>query len=52
MIITFETRLFAVSPGGRIDDCNSTKELVDWLRLRQKEHGIFYLGKTEVIEAD
>lgn len=35
-----------------IDDCNSTQELVDWLRLRQKEHGIVYLGKTEVIEAE
>ncbi len=30
-----------------IDDCNSTQELVDWLRLRQQEHGIAYLGKTE-----
>ncbi len=35
-----------------IDDCNSTQELVDWLRLRQKEHGISYLGKTEIIESD
>ena len=26
--------------------------MVDWLRLRQKEHGIVYLGKTEVIEAE
>ncbi len=35
-----------------IDDCNSTQELVDWLRLRQKEHGIVYFGKTEGIEAE
>ena len=35
-----------------IDDCNSTQELVDWLRLRQKEHGIVYLGKTQAIEAE
>ncbi|WP_010654201.1 TM0106 family RecB-like putative nuclease [Fluoribacter dumoffii] len=34
-----------------IDDCNSTQELVDWLRLRQNEHGIVYLGKTEIVEA-
>jgi predicted RecB family nuclease len=33
-----------------IDDCNSTQELVDWLRLRQQEHGIAYLGKTEITE--
>ncbi len=31
-----------------IDDCNSTQELVDWLRARQAEHGIQYLGKTEL----
>jgi len=35
-----------------IDDCNSTQELVDWLRLQQKEHGIAYLGKTEIIEPE
>jgi len=35
-----------------IDDCNSTQELVDWLRLRQQENGIAYLGKTEVIEPE
>lgn len=34
-----------------IDDCNSTQELVDWLRLRQQEHGITYLGKTEFVAA-
>lgn len=33
-----------------IDDCNSTQELVSWLRLRQKEHDISYLGKTDVVE--
>lgn len=31
-----------------IDDCESTQELVDWLRERQKEHNIPYLGKTEI----
>jgi uncharacterized protein len=34
-----------------IDDCNSTQELVDWFRLRQKEHDIIYLGKTEIVDA-
>lgn len=33
-----------------IDDCYSTQELVTWLRQRQQEQGIEYLGKTEVIE--
>ncbi len=33
-----------------IDDCDSTQELVDWLRVRQEEHGIAYIGKTEVVE--
>lgn len=32
-----------------IDDCNSTQELVDWLRARQQESGIVYLGKTETV---
>jgi predicted RecB family nuclease len=35
-----------------IDDCDSTQELVDWLRKQQAEHGIVYLGKLEVIEPD
>lgn len=35
-----------------IDDCDSTQELVDWLRQQQAEHGIAYLGKTEVTEPD
>lgn len=34
------------------DDCDSTQELVDWLRQQQTEHGIVYLGKTEVTEPD
>lgn len=29
-----------------IDDCNSTQELVDWLRQQQKAHGIAYLRAT------
>lgn len=33
-----------------IDDCNSTQELVDWLRLRQREQRIPYLGKTELVD--
>lgn len=32
-----------------IDDCNSTQELVDWLRDQQKENGITFIGKTEVV---
>ncbi|CEG60024.1 putative helicase [Legionella micdadei] len=32
-----------------IDDCNSTQELVNWLRARQQETGIAYLGKTEIV---
>jgi len=35
-----------------IDDCDSTQELVDWLRQRQQEHGITYQGKTEVVEPE
>ncbi|RUQ85119.1 TM0106 family RecB-like putative nuclease [Legionella septentrionalis] len=35
-----------------IDDCNSTQELVQWLRERQKEAGISYLGKTEILEPE
>ena len=35
-----------------IDDCESTQELVDWLRKRQEEHNITYLGKTEVYEPE
>ncbi|MFC1560329.1 TM0106 family RecB-like putative nuclease [Pseudomonadota bacterium] len=33
-----------------IDDCNSTQELVDWLRQQQQKAGIEFLGKTEVVE--
>jgi len=33
-----------------IDDCNSTQELVDWLRIRQADQHIPYLGKTEMVE--
>lgn len=33
-----------------IDDCNSTQELVDWLRAQQAQHGIAYSGlAAEVI---
>ena len=35
-----------------IDDCNSTQELVDWLRKQQQEHSIVYLGNTDVIEPE
>jgi len=31
-----------------IDDCDSTQELVDWLRNQQATHGIQYIGKTTV----
>lgn len=33
-----------------IDDCDSTQELVDWLRERQKEHDIQYIGKVDIVE--
>ena len=35
-----------------IDDCDSTQELVDWLREQQARHGITYLGKTETTEPE
>ena len=35
-----------------IDDCNSTQELVEWLRLRQEEEEIKYLGISEVKEPE
>ena len=35
-----------------IDDCDSTQELVFWLRQQQANHGINYSGKTEVTEPD
>jgi predicted RecB family nuclease len=35
-----------------IDDCNSTQELTVWLRERQQEQGIAYLGKAEIIEPE
>ncbi|WP_131775173.1 TM0106 family RecB-like putative nuclease [Legionella cincinnatiensis] len=35
-----------------IDDCNSTQELVTWLREKQAECGICFLGKTELIEPE
>lgn len=33
-----------------IDDCDSTEELTQWLRKRQKEHGIIYTGSHELKE--
>ncbi|KTD59060.1 putative RNA helicase [Legionella santicrucis] len=35
-----------------IDDCNSTQELTEWLRQRQQEQGISYIGKTEIEEPE
>jgi predicted RecB family nuclease len=35
-----------------IDDCDSTQELVDWLRARQEEVGITFLGKEPVEERE
>ena len=32
-----------------IDDCDSTQELVDWLREQQQVHNIAYIEKTEEI---
>lgn len=34
-----------------IDDCNSTHELTEWLRLRQREQGISFIGNKEVKDA-
>ena len=30
-----------------IDDCNSTQELVDWLRDQQKQNGLVFVGKQD-----
>jgi uncharacterized protein len=35
-----------------IDDCDSTQELVEWLRLQQEKHAIPFLGKTEISESE
>ncbi|HDP0036558.1 TPA: TM0106 family RecB-like putative nuclease [Legionella pneumophila] len=35
-----------------IDDCNSTQELVTWLRAQQETYGICFLGKKELIEPE
>ena len=35
-----------------IDDCDSTQELVVWLREQQVLHNIAYLGKAEVVEPE
>ncbi|KTD57670.1 TM0106 family RecB-like putative nuclease [Legionella shakespearei] len=35
-----------------IDDCNSTQELVSWLREQQQSSGIHFLGKTELVEPE
>ena len=35
-----------------IDDCDSTQELVDWLRKQQATYGIEYIGKTTVEQTE
>ncbi|MDX8389380.1 MAG: TM0106 family RecB-like putative nuclease, partial [Mariprofundaceae bacterium] len=35
-----------------IDDCDSTQELVDWLRKQQQSNHIEYLGKADVVEPE
>lgn len=35
-----------------IDDCDSTQELVDWLREQQAENGIAYIGSSDVSEPE
>ncbi|MCW8884234.1 MAG: TM0106 family RecB-like putative nuclease [Motiliproteus sp.] len=35
-----------------IDDCDSTQELVGWLREQQAEHDISYIGQSEVLEVE
>lgn len=34
------------------DDCDSTQELVDWLRRQQAEHGIAFQGGGKEVEAE
>ncbi|HGF0738828.1 TM0106 family RecB-like putative nuclease [Legionella pneumophila] len=33
-----------------IDDCNSTQELVDWLRAVQQKHQVAYEGNDDIVE--
>ncbi|WP_237068370.1 TM0106 family RecB-like putative nuclease [Microbulbifer guangxiensis] len=35
-----------------IDDCDSTQELVDWLREEQRAHAIAYVGTSELLEVE
>jgi len=35
-----------------IDDCDSTQELVDWLRFEQTHHAIQYIGHKEITEQE
>jgi len=35
-----------------IDDCDSTQELVDWLRGQQHENAITFVGKIDVVEVE
>jgi uncharacterized protein len=35
-----------------IDDCDSTQELVDWLRLEQQKHNIRFQGKVDKKETE
>ncbi|ALO34550.1 helicase [Colwellia sp. MT41] len=35
-----------------IDDCDSTQELVAWLRLQQANNAIEFVGKTDVVEPE
>jgi len=35
-----------------IDDCDSTQELVDWLRVQQHDNAIVFVGKTDVVEVE
>ena len=35
-----------------IDDCDSTQELVDWLRDQQSQHEIMFLGKKEIVKPE
>jgi predicted RecB family nuclease len=35
-----------------VDDCESTQELVDWLRVQQQAHNIKFTGKSEVVDTE
>lgn len=47
-----ESEILAEIRAYNIDDCDSTQELVDWLRVQQAKNDISYIGATDVIEPE